>query len=90
MKKPAKEEIRSLVSRTIKETSANYRCYEITRILKEQFNKKGLKLYVIDGYAFYCFGTFIKEFNFGNCELFWDNSPELKGSGNSNSFKKLN
>ena len=57
----------------------DYRCYEITRMLKEIFFKKGFNFEVRDGYAFYCFNTFFKEAHMKNCELFLevDKSDEL-------------
>ena len=79
MKRLPKEEIKKIVLDVIETFPSDYRCYEITRALKEIFFKKGFSSEVRDGYAFYCFGTFLKEARTKNCELFLevDKSDEL-------------
>ena len=79
MKSLPKEEIQKMLSSMIKVLPCDYRCYEITRMLKEIFFKKGFNFEARDGYAFYCFGTFLKEARMKNCELFLevDKSDEL-------------
>ena len=72
MKRLPKEEIQKMVSDAVKTFPCDYRCYEITRALKKIFLKKGLSSEVKDGYAFYCFNTFLKEANMKNCQLFLD------------------
>ena len=72
MKRLPKEEIKKMVSDAVKTFPCDYRCYEITRALKGIFLKKGLSPEVKDGYAFYCFNTFLKEANMKNCQLFLD------------------
>ena len=76
MKRLPKDDVQKMVSSIINKVPNNYRCYEITRTFKAEFFKKGFNFEVRDGYAFYCFNTFLKEAYMKNCELFFGNADK--------------
>ncbi len=79
------EEVRGLVSGIIDEIPWYFRCYEVTRKIRDEFVKRGIDVSVKDGYALYNFNKFSQELFKKNCMLVL---LDQEGNLNENPTKK--
>ena len=79
------EEVKGLAKGILEKIPWYFRCYEVTRKIRDEFAKIGIEVAVKDGYAHYNFNKFSQELVKNNCTLVL---LDQEGNLNENPTKK--